>query len=202
MCTTFRLLKFFPIATAATVELTVVEERKFRHRKSVPSHNSQNRNPFCAGRFWQCRALTMPVLSARLHKSNICCERSPKILSPSINIYCFLWVSNSKQKVAALYPVSLEVCECQRYGTHRACELQYVGPERKEVRYKEVWAIVPYYYFYPSSGTVVTILTAFFYSASTAFASCMVHTNSSNIHRFSHHTSQTLLLVHCIAVGI
>lgn len=31
----------------------------------------------------------MPVLSARLHVFNICWEWSPKILPPSINIYCF-----------------------------------------------------------------------------------------------------------------
>lgn len=57
--------------------------------KSVPSSKSQEWSLFCAERFWQCRIPTIPVLSARLHVFNICCEWSPKILPPSINIYYF-----------------------------------------------------------------------------------------------------------------
>lgn len=145
----------------------------------------------------------MPVLSARLHVFNICCEWSPKILPPSINIYCFSGFPTPSRKYQRSIIHSLKYVNVKDTDRIQHVSQRMQVPREKRLRQKEAGAIVPYNYFYHSARGVFTILITFLYSASPSFADHSVNTNSSNIFCFPfYHTTQTLLLDHCIAVGI
>lgn len=145
----------------------------------------------------------MPVFSARLHVFNICCGWSPKILPPSINIYCFSGFPTPSRKYSCSIIYSVKYVNVKDTNRIKHVSQRTKVPREKRLRQKEAGAIVPYNYFYHSASGVFTILITFFYSASTSFADHMVNTDSSNIFYFPfYHTTQTLLLVHCIAVGI
>lgn len=120
--------------------LSVVKEEKnsFFHLKSVPSSKSQNRSLFCAGRFWQHRIPTVPVLSERLHVFNIYCEWSPKILPPSINLYCLSGFPTPSRK----YPCS--ITHSLKYVSVKDTEhIKHVVPRERRLRQKEAWVCFP-----------------------------------------------------------
>lgn len=120
--------------------LSVVKEEKnsFFHLKSVPSSKSQNRSLFCVGRFWQHRIPTVPVLSERLHVFNIYCEWSPKILPPSINLYCLSGFATPSRK----YPCS--ITHSLKYVSVKDTEhIKHVVPRERRLRQKETWVCFP-----------------------------------------------------------
>lgn len=98
--------------------LSLVTERKkpFSHLKSVPSSENQNGSLFRAGRFCQGGIPTVPRLSATLHVFRVCCEWSPKILPPSINVYCFFlgfWLWEEGTRALSYIPWNMSVSETQ-----------------------------------------------------------------------------------------